>query len=251
VKFFERPLTPRGYEMNSTGSVSTATIARYAEHVRWDGLRDSDFGLSRLWQRGVIRAQRIQTYKPVHYGHELVVRMWVSRVGRTSFDLAQTITRAHDQTLVARLAVTVVNLGSDGRPSPLDPGMTDFVVDEPLPEVEPPSEEPPAGAFAREIVVTPSDQDLLQHVNHARYIDYIEDTRWFAQAASTASAYTATPPEQAQNARRVAIDYDEQATFGERLTVLTWSGQIPGFYEFRIQRSRDGQVLSRARVSLA
>lgn len=248
VKFFERLIRPRGYEMNSTGSVSTATIARYAEHVRWDGLRDSDFGLNRLWQRGVIRAQRIQTHKPVHYGHELKVWMWVARVGRTSFDLGHRIERASDQALVAGLAVTVVNLGPDGRPSPLDPGMNEFVVNEPLPELEAPSEDPPANAFIREIDVAPSDQDLLQHVNHARYIDYIEDTRWFSHAAA---ANTVPAPDRPQNARRVAIAYDQQARFGERLTVLTWSSKTSGFYEFRIQRSGDGEVLSRARVSLA
>ena len=244
-EFFERRIRVRGYEMNASGRVPPATLARWGEHVRWEGLRSAEYGLHRVWQRGVIRAQRLQTFAPVQYGSELNVRMWVARVGKTSFDLANRLELESGE-LAALVKVTVVNLGS-GRPTPVAPEFRDYVREEPLPEVPGPELAEPVQPFIRALDVAPSDQDVLGHVNHARYIDFIEDTRCLAWRAG---AYGPDAGELVPNARRVAVDYDAEATWGSRVEVVTWrAGDADGFH-FQIRRADDRRVLTRARVSL-
>ncbi|HEY6556061.1 MAG TPA: acyl-CoA thioesterase [Polyangiaceae bacterium] len=243
---FERRISVRGYEMNASGRVPPATLARYGEHVRWEGLRSAEYGLNRFWQRGVIRAQRLQTFAAAQYGSELNVRMWVARVGKTSFDIANRL--EHESgTPVALVKVTVVNLGRDGRPSPVAPGFADYVREEPLPTVPPPETPEPHEPYVRVLDVAPSDQDVLGHVNHARYIDLIEDTRCLAWKAG---AFGDAAGELVQNAHRIAVDYDAEATFGTRIEVVTWRAAAPGGFHFQIRRAADGHVLTRAHVSV-
>jgi acyl-CoA thioesterase FadM len=243
---FERRIVPRGYEMNATGSVPLAPLARYAEHVRWDGLRDDEYGLNRYWHRGVVRAQRLQKFRDVQYGCELRITMWVARLGRTSLDFAHRIEEAHSAELVALASVTVVSLGSDGRPAPIPEQAAGYVRDEPLPSADPPAGEPPEQPFVRRIQVAPSDQDVYRHVNHARYIDFVEDTRAFAERAG---AYGNAMSPELRNASSLSIAYDSEAAFPSELDVLTWAG-ADGSYDFRIRRRTDSVVLTRARVSL-
>ncbi|HMJ16202.1 MAG TPA: acyl-CoA thioesterase [Polyangiaceae bacterium] len=245
MPFFERRIRVRGYEMNATGRVPAATLARYGEHVRWEGLRNAEYGLNRYWQRGVIRAQRLQTFAPARYGSELNVRTWVARVGKTSFQLANRLQHENGE-LVALVAVTVVNLGSGSRPSPVARELESYVRDEPLPDVPPPERMEPRDAFVHPLRVAPSDQDVLGHVNHARYIDFVEDTRCLAWQAG---AY-GERGELVQHARRLAIEYDAEATFGTELQVVTWAEPNRDAYHFQIRRAGDGAVLTRAQVSL-
>ncbi len=244
--FFERRISVRGYEMNASGRVPPATLARWGEHARWEGLRSPEYGLNRFWQRGVIRAQRLQTFSPVQYGSELNVRVWVARVGKTSFDLANRLER-ESGALVALIKVTVVNIGSDGRPKPVAPELQDYVRAEALPEVASPQPGEPNDPFVRALDVAPSDQDVLGHVNHARYIDFIEDTRCLAWRAG---AYGADAGELVQHATRIAVDYDAEATWGTRIEVATWRAAETGGFRFQIRRADDGRVLTRAHVSL-
>lgn len=243
--FFERRIRVRGYEINSSGRVPPAMLARWGEHVRWEGLQSPEYGLNRFWQRGVIRAQRLQTFAPVSYGSELNVRMWVARVGTTSYDLANRFEHASGE-LAALVKVTVVNLGS-GRPTPVAPEFRDYVREEPLPEVSAPEPVQPSEPFVRALDVVPSDQDLLGHVNHARYLDFIEDTRCLAWQAG---AYGPDAGELVQHARRLAVDYDAEATWGTRIEVITWRAGVAGGFHFQIRRADDGRVLTRAQVSL-
>jgi acyl-CoA thioesterase FadM len=243
----ERALVPRGYEMNATATIPLSVVARYLEHCRWEAMTDAGYGLRSAWgSRGVVRAQRIDVLKPLQFGQEIRIDACVGRVGRTSLELVHAIELTSTGDLVARAAATLVNLGPDGRPSPLSLEAHELVLEAPAPSVSAPPATVPATAFAREVVVSPSDQDVQQHVNQARYIDYVEDTRAFAAREHQVDS----EHEAAAIAvgSKLSIEYARQATFGERLRVLLWgiSGE-PHAFGAEI-RAEDGGVVARARI---
>ena len=200
--------------MDASGVIPLGVLASYMEHTRWQSIQGSEFRLAHYWRRGVIRAQHIEILEPVRFDVELSIDCSVGRIGRTSLDLCHRLRRQSDGRLVAQATVTAVNLDEAGRPTPLDPGAEELLGDPPaLPSVALDGQAP-RSAWAREITVCPSDQDVLQHVNHARYIDFVEDTR---ALAARAGAYAEAGETAQRPARRIAISYERQAAFGDTL----------------------------------
>jgi acyl-CoA thioesterase FadM len=101
----------------------------------------------------------------------------------------------------------------------------------------------PAGAYARGVDLRPSDQDLQRHVNHARYADFVEDTRAFA---SEASGYGLAPTEGLP--RQLFLAYEREARVGEPVAMATWSA-APGTLDFALKKG-DGTLVTRARIRL-
>ena len=232
--------------MDASGVIPLSVIAGYLEHIRWQSITDSEFRLSTYWKRGVIRAQHIELLEPVSFDTELSIDCTVGRIGRTSFDLCHRVRRKGQ--LVAQATVTAVNLDDGGRPAPLDPAAEELLGEPPALPRAALEGVAPASAWIREITVCPSDQDVQQHVNHARYIDYVEDTRAIAaRAGAYAGASAAALP-----ARRIAISYERQAAFGDVLTAATWpldgADQAFGF-ELR-RKSTEPELVVRARVDV-
>jgi YbgC/YbaW family acyl-CoA thioester hydrolase len=219
--------------MDSSGVIPLSVLASYMEHTRWQSIQGSEFALASYWKRGVIRAQHIEVLMPVRFDTELSVDCSVGRIGRTSLDLCHRVRRVGDGQLVAQATVTAVNLDETGRPAPLDPGAEELLSEPPaLPSVALDGESP-RSAWGRAILVCPSDQDVLQHVNHARYIEFVEDTR---ALAARAGAYADASEAAQRMPRRIAISYERQAAFGDTLEVSTWAleGKKPAFgFELR------------------
>jgi acyl-CoA thioesterase FadM len=246
----ERLITTRGYEMDASGVIPLSVLASYMEHTRWQSVADSEFRLATYWKRGVIRAQHIEVLEPVRFDTELSIDCTVGRIGRTSLDLCHQLRRLDDRRLVARATVTAVNLDDAGRPAPLDPGAGELLGDPPtLPSAALDGIAAPQAAWTREISVCPSDQDVLQHVNHARYLDFLEDTR---ALAARAGAYTEAGEAAQLPPRRIAISYERQAAFGDSLKATTWKleGTKHAFgFELRRQ-SAQLELVALARVEV-
>jgi acyl-CoA thioesterase FadM len=243
---FERTLVSRGYEMNATGTIPLSGVARYLEHCRWEAMRNTGYGLRSIWGRGVVRAQRIDLLAALRFGQEIRFDVCVFKVGRTSLELVHAIELVDSGELVGRASATLVRLGHDGRPSPLPAEAHALVRPAIPPEVAAPPGEVPTSAFVREIVVSPSDQDIQQHVNQARYIDFVEDTRAFAARASKLDA----EHERAGEAlgRRVYIEYAREASFGEKLSVSLWGIQGESSAFGAEIRNASAELVTRARV---
>jgi acyl-CoA thioesterase FadM len=245
MRRFERSLRTRGYEMDSTGYIPVSMLASFMEHTRWQSMQDPDFGLTRYWRRGVLRAQRIEVLERVTFDIELVIDCVVGRIGKTSFDLCNQMRRREDGALVARGVATAVNLGERGRPTPIDPAAAELV--RATPDFPPLELVPaPPGAWTREITVCPSDQDIQQHVNHARYLDFVEDTRAFALRAG---AYAGARELAERPLRRVAISYEREASVGDTLRAATWPLADGTGFGVELRRiSAESELLTLARV---
>jgi acyl-CoA thioesterase FadM len=98
-------------------------------------------------------------------------------------------------------------------------------------------------------MVCPSDQDILQHVNQARYMDWIEDTRWLAAQANGYGEHSRAAQ---RPARCIHIEYRREVTAGTPIRILTWPvGSHPEAFGFEVRRAEDGELLTRARVAVS
>jgi len=243
LRRIERSVTTRGYEMDASGFIPLSVLASYMEHVRWQSMGEPAYPLRNYWRRGMIRAQRIEQFLPVVHDEELSIDCTLGRVGKTSLDLCHRMVRKRDGALVAHAAATAVNIGSDGRPTPLAAGISELLGEPVEPDAPALEQAAPDGAWEREIVVCPSDQDLLQHVNHARYIDFMEDTRVLA---AHAGAFGAEAARAGQPSRRVWIAYERQASVGMTLRARAWA--VGADAAFGCELLHAGELVARARL---
>jgi acyl-CoA thioesterase FadM len=233
------PYTIRGIELDATATVSFGWVARILEHTRWQAFAADGSMLGRLMQGGVARAGTYERLEPLRHGDQLEIATWVARVGRTSFDFGHRITRTHDGSVAVRARMTIVHLGPGG-PAPLDPEVSTFIVDEPTPAPLAWPEGEPLQPWTRSWIVRPSDQDSFGHVNQARYVDYLEDTRWFAQQAGQAAGLEG-PIE------TVSIEYVRETHAGDPVQMRTWvTGARSRAYE--LVREASGQLLARGQA---
>lgn len=240
-------LVSRGYELGSNGLLSIASYLRYLEHARWlVNARSRKLPLGRFFSSSVVRSQVLELYRSVSLHVALELSVWVSRVGRTSMELSHEITRVADGELVARSTAVVVAVDSKQRPVALGEGALEFLAGgRRTAETELPFEPPPKDAWKRDILVRPSDCDVLNHVNHARFADLIEDalTPW---ALGDETFNAGEPP-----VRRFSIGYEQPARSGDALVARAWQAQgRDRTVDCVLTRGTDS-VLVRSRVELA
>jgi YbgC/YbaW family acyl-CoA thioester hydrolase len=229
----------RGIELDAAGTVSPGWFSRILEHTRWQVFAMENFSLRNLMEGGVARAGTFEYGAPLSYQDEIEIATWIARVGRTSFDFGHRIVRLRDGAIAARARMTVVNLGPEG-PAPLEPVIATFVVDEPAPAARPWPEGERARSWKRQWIVRPSDQDSFCHVNQARYVDYIDDTRWFAAQAGEPAGVEGP-------LAGLSVEYLRETHAGEQVQMETWvTGDRTRAYE--LTRQPTGEVLSRGQV---
>jgi acyl-CoA thioesterase FadM len=239
-------LVTRGYEISSSGHVSASQYLKYLEHIRWSMISGSEkLPFRRFWLLAVVRSQVLEIRRQVSFDVELELTMWMSRLGKTSVDLSHDIVRVSDGSLVARSTATIVSLDANRRPSPIDAAAREYLVERETVAPERFEGAPPEDAWERPVDVRPSDHDLQQHVNHARYADFVEDTRWFcASAGGYGPGEWETPP------WKVAISYEQEARVGDGLIARTWHTEgRAGSLDFALMKPSG--VATRARVVLA
>jgi acyl-CoA thioesterase FadM len=235
--------TVRGIELDATGSVSPGWFSRLFERGRWQAFAADALAFGNQIDGGVARAGTFEYNVPLGYRDEIEIATWIVRVGRTSFDFGHRITRLRDGVIAARARMTVVKVGPEG-PSPISPAMSTLVVDEAAPVARPWLADKPTQSWKRQWIVCPSDQDSFGHVNQARYVDYIDDTRWFAAQAGVPGGIEGP-------LTGLSVEYLREAHAGECVQMETWAtGERTRAYELTRQPSDEvlarGQVLAEA-----
>lgn len=239
----------RGHDIDRTGTVPPSGLLRFLESARWEMLDDPEFRLRRFFDSGhrmVVRVQKLEIRESARFGDRLEVTSWVARVGRTSLDIAHRIL-ASDGREVARGLVVGVHLDPAGAPHPIPDDVRALVKGGELPAVTLELGPRPRDPVVLPLVVRPSDIDLLQHVNQARYADYFDDARALAaQAGSYGARRWAGDP-----CRRLVIDHAREARLGDRHAVHTWGiFQEPRAFAFELWREGDASPLARARIEV-
>lgn len=238
----DRRWTLRCYDLDQRGVLGPPGLLRLFEQMRWESIADDVVPWRRLLEGGnrfVVRAQRLDLIgSPLGHGAAVALQTWLGRAGRSSCDVCGTAV-GPDGGLVATSTVTVVYCGPDGRPRALPAEAQSWT--EPGGFATAPAwpEPAPAGAFRASLVVRPSDMDFLHHVNHARWVDFVEDARL---ACAAAGGYGAGSANATGPARHLSIDYAREAAAGDLLEVRTWSRGR----ELAFELARGEQVVARA-----
>jgi acyl-CoA thioesterase FadM len=211
-------LTSRAYEIAANAQLPPSQYFRYLEHLRWTTIMTSEkIPLRNFFGIGVVRAQHLELFEDVSFNVELELTAWLSRVGRTSFEFSHDVVRVDTGARVARSSATIVALDGHRRPKELEPGVHALVVDRGALEVERLGDAVPEGAWHRPLEVRPSDHDLQQHVNQARYADYIEDVR---ALCASAGGYGEGPYGGAVH--RLSVYYEHETRAGDALIARTF-----------------------------
>lgn len=246
-----RTVRSRGYELDAMATIPASTMLRYLEYMRWESANDPEVGLGALFENGyrmVVRAQQLALVSTVGLDVDLSISMELGYVGRASLEMVHEVVRA-DGGAVASAVVTAVYLSPEGRPHPIPPHVRELSTRAARTElVAAPFVERPRDAWSREMTVMHSDLDLFNHVNHARYLDYFNDTRLMA---ARANAFGAASEMAKRPIARAALDYRRQALAGDALTLTTWLLSEGGDSLAIEMRNSEGEVLSMGRIDVA
>lgn len=214
----------RGDEIGPDGFVSPARILSWLEHGRWQAVQRSDEAVASLFTDGhvaVIRSQRVVLHRPVGWPQLLVTAVGISGLGRTSVEIAQEIRKdTSDGPLVAEARIAAVHLAPSPegrRPTPLPEAIRNSQRDLPEPDAlvgfDAHLHDLTDTAFVWQLQVRPSEIDLFQHVNHARYCDWFDDARRVMELAPWPS-WTA-----GRRVTALALDYVREVLAGEAVEI--------------------------------
>jgi acyl-CoA thioesterase FadM len=231
--------TIRGIELDASRSVPPGWLGRIFEDTRWRVFAMEGYALRGVMTGGVARAGTYEYVEPLAFGEDVDITTWIARVGQTSFDFAHRAVRVSDGAVAARARMTVVNLGPEG-PAAVDPIVHSYVVEDQVPAVRPFPEGKRDAPWSREWIVRPSDQDSFQHVNQARYVDFIDDTRWFAAEAGAPAGLRG-------RLDALTVEYVREAHAGDRVRMETWRTG-GGARAYELTRQPDGEVLMRGQA---
>ena len=222
----------RGYEMDRWKRVPLSNLLRYAEHARWEfAVRDGS-PLRQLFSSDaflVVRTQYGALHAPATLGDTLHIDLEVAHVGGSSLTFLQTLSKESgapslERVPVATMHVVTVYVGTDKRPQRLPKWFRDQVGPREPPPDAMELKDPPRGAEGFDLQIRNSDIDLLQHVNHARYVDFLQDAR--AELAALGrlkgpGSHPSTPP------KHFAIEYLRELRPHESLVGYAWNDSDP------------------------
>lgn len=243
-------LTCRGDEIGADQTVRPGQLLAWLEHGRWAAAEHQKSGIDQLFAQGlltVVRVQQVGFCAPVDLGQTVQLAVGIGKVGNSSVEIAESMWSTEDPPrCLAELRIVGVALGPDRKPArvpdslravsrPLTPATT-------LAGMTPTDLERPDFTWSSE--VRASEIDLFQHVNHARYADWLDDAR---RAAERQGLPGGTWPA-GRRLQAIAIEYVRELVEGERFDIAL---QVVGPLELSAAVTVAGDVRARGRMRLA
>ena len=239
-------IVTRATSSSSMGFVQPSQYLRFLEHIRWSTIATSEKYRSDATGSSASFARRsFEIYDRIANDVELELTMWLSRLGNTSVAFSHDVkdvirgSRRRPKQRDHRVA------RRNRQPAKIGEGAREFLIERETIRTERLTEAPPDDAWQRDVPLRPSDHDMQQHVNHARYADFVEDTRILATAAG---AYGKGNWD--ASVRRLAITYEQEMRVGDDIVCKTWP--TPGrerSLEFVLMKG--AVIATRARVGFA
>ena len=250
-KIFTRTFRVRWSETNANGQVDAAGYLRYLVETAWDwgaagGLSVDD--VKALGQTWVIRETEVNLFRPLYYNDLFDFTIWMLEWRRVRGTRAFEITLQEGGAVVAQGLQQVAVLDSQTmRPtSPAEHLVEYYRLDNPrviahqrFPRVPP----PPQAAFVMERPVEAHDLDQLDIADNTVYGAHAEEAAARALAAAGWSPADLKARGLAAVTRRIHIQYQSPAVWGDRLEVVTYLlglGETGGDWIVDIRRPADG-----------
>lgn len=250
-RIFARTFRVRWSEIDADGQVGPAGYQRYLVETAYDwgatgqlGAENSE-ALGLIW---VIRETEFSFIRPLRYNDIFDFTIWMVKWRRVRGTRAFELRLKDGGEVVAQGVQQVACLDSESlRPtSPPEHIIENFRVDNPrvfphqrFPKVPP----PPEAALVMQRQVEWQDLDMLEHVNNAIYVTYAEEAAAQALAAvGWSPAHLRTQGLAVAN-RRIHIQYQSPAIWGDKLNVVTYLvglGDTGGVRYVAVERASDG-----------
>jgi acyl-CoA thioester hydrolase len=258
LRHYTRRFRVRHYELDSFGHVNNAVYVNYMQEAAIEASTDAGFGPDWYRERGsnwVIRRLAIRYLLPAVYNDELEVVTWISAMRRATCTREYEITRVSDSARIARSRVQWVYLDSrTGRLARLPSEIAERFAPTNEPEEElgirMQKAQATSDAFryrTRRRVQT-FELDTLKHVNHAVYLNWIEQAYFDAlRAAGHAVERTRLEGWLALQGGH-DIEYFEPAFDNEEIEITSWVcevGRVRGAWTHEIHSLARGRLLAR------
>jgi len=259
MRHYTRRFRVRHYELDSFGHVNNAVYVNYMQEAAIEASADAGFGPEWYRARGtswVIRKLSIRYLLPAHYRDELEVRTWISEARRATCTREYEITRTGDGARIARARVGWVYLDSrNGRLTRLPAEIQERFA----PTDEPPEElgirmqkarrtDDEAFRYRTRRRVQTFELDTLQHVNHAVYLNWIEQA--YFDALRTAGHAVERTRREGWLALQGGhdIEYFEPAFDNEEIEITSWVcevGRVRGAWTHEVRSIDRDRLLAR------
>ena len=250
-KIFTRTFRVRWSETNANGQVDAAGYLRYLIETAWDwgaagGLSVDD--VKALGQAWVVRETQVNLLRPLYYNDRFEFTIWMLEWRRVRGTRAFEITLQEGGAVVAQGLQQVAVLDSQTmRPtSPAEHLVEYYRLENPrilAHQRFPRGPPPPQAAFVMERHVEAHDLDQLDIVDNTVYGAYAEEAAARALAAAGWSPADLKARGLAAVTRRIHIQYQSPAVWGDRLEVVTYLlglGETGGDWIVDIRRPADG-----------
>ncbi len=252
-------LRVRHYECDAYGHVNQANYLRYMQQAAIDASAVVGYDEARYTAMGtlwLIRETTIEYLRPLVYGDSIEISTWVGDIRRVRSRRFYEFHLSGSGELVAKANTDWVYLDrATARPvSVPDDMMMAFAPDQPdaAPrERFPAAPPPPPGIYSMNRITEWRDIDSAGHVNNATYFNYMEECGIRAARDVGWEMDRMRNEGMAIVARRHRIEYRQQASLGEELTISTYLSDVRRMSAIRhyiIARATDGAVLAQAQT---
>ncbi len=250
-RIFTRTFRVRWSETNANGQVGMRSYLRYLMETAWDWGAAGQLSLddvTKLGQTWVVRETELSVFRPLYYNELFEFTIWLVEWRRVRGTRAFEIKHQDGGEVVAQGLQQVVVLDSQTmRPTSPPEHVLDFYrLDNPrvftqqrFPRVSP----PPEAAFVMERRVERQDLDQLDIVDNTVYAAHAEEAAARALAAVGWSPADLKAQGLAVVNRRIHLQYQSPAVWGDRLQVVTHLLELEdtgGDWYVAVQRPVDG-----------
>ena len=255
---FTRTFRVRYYECDAYGHLNNANYLRYMQETAFDASAAAGYDMERYNQIGhhwLIRATDIEYLRPLRYDDEVEVKTWVADFHRVRSRRVYEFRLSGTDDLVAQANTDWVYLESaTGKPATIPQEMREAFFPEGPPQQAltrqpfPTAPEPPPGVFKMRHRVAWQDIDMVQHVNNAVYLEYVEECGMQVIAAHGWPVQRMTQEGFAIILRRHQIEYRLPSLLDEEIEIATWASNVrrsTATRHYAIRRVNDGELLAR------
>jgi YbgC/YbaW family acyl-CoA thioester hydrolase len=261
-KIFCRTFRVRLSEVDVSGQVGAAHYLRYLAETALDWGAAGGLGLDDIQALGqvwVIREAELSFIRPLRYNDVFEFTIWLLRWRRVRGTRAFELKLRDGGEVVAQGVQQVAVLDAETmRPTALPDSIVEYYrLEDPrvLPEQRfPRVPPPPEAALVMERQVEARDLDTYDMVNNAVYVAYAEEAGARALAAAGWSPARLKSQGLAAVTRRLHIQYQSPASWGDRLRVVTYLldlRQSGGTRYVTIEGAEDGRGIAECTVEWA
>ena len=251
----------RYWECNVIGHLSSTNYFRWMQEAAFGASAAVGYDWPRYREMGyawLVRETDIEYLRPLRYGDKVELKTWVLDFRRFRSRRAYEFASVQTGELAARAVTDWVYVNTETlQPAAVPEDMQRAFLPEGPPEGVLPRDRfpaapaPPPDIFSIRRQVEWHDIDMMQHVNNAVYLAYVEEAGTRLAEARGMSTERMIEKDSAILTRRHRIEYRQAGRMGDEMDIATWYADAKRKGMLRhclIYRMQDRELLVQAQV---